>query len=84
MAILEEVPSLPPVIEVVFGIDVLLGTTTISRPLYQMTPLELWELKTQLQNLLEYGFIHPSVSPLLATFLSIRKKVGIMRLCIDY
>lgn len=48
MAILEEVPSLPPVIEVVFGIDVLLGTTTISRPLYQMTPLELWELKTQL------------------------------------
>ena len=49
-----------------------------------MVPLELRELKTQLQELLEQGFIRPSVSPWGASVLFVRKKDGSLRLCIDY
>ena len=48
-----------------------------------MSPLELKELKVQLQDLLERGFIRPSVSPWGAPVLFVRKKDGTMRLCID-
>ncbi|KAK6119791.1 hypothetical protein DH2020_046460 [Rehmannia glutinosa] len=49
-----------------------------------MAPLELKELKTQLQELLDKGFIKPSFSPWGAPVLFVRKKDGTMRLCIDY
>ncbi|KAJ8747041.1 hypothetical protein K2173_011271 [Erythroxylum novogranatense] len=49
-----------------------------------MTPVELKELKTQLQELLDKGFIRPSVSPWGAPVLFVKKKDGTLRLCIDY
>nr|GFC46804.1 putative reverse transcriptase domain-containing protein [Tanacetum cinerariifolium] len=49
-----------------------------------MAPIELKELKDQLQELLERGFIRPSVSPWCAPVLFVKKKDGSMRLCIDY
>jgi hypothetical protein len=49
-----------------------------------MAPLELKELKDQLQELLDRGFIRPSVSPWGAPVLFVKKKDGSMRLCIDY
>ena len=49
-----------------------------------MTLVELKELKLQLQELLEKGFIHPSVSPWGALMLFIKKKDGTLRLCVDY
>ncbi|KAL0544078.1 hypothetical protein IC582_019189 [Cucumis melo] len=49
-----------------------------------MTPAELKELKVQLQELLDKGFIRPSVSPWGAPVLFVKKKDGSMRLCIDY
>ena len=49
-----------------------------------MTPLEMSEFKTQLQALLDKGYIMPSASPLGATVLFVNKKDGSMRLCIDY
>ncbi|KAD2392822.1 hypothetical protein E3N88_39799 [Mikania micrantha] len=52
--------------------------------LYRMAPLELKELKEQLQELLELGFIRPSVSPWGAPVLFVKKKDTTMRLCIDY
>ncbi|GJR11209.1 putative reverse transcriptase domain-containing protein [Tanacetum coccineum] len=51
---------------------------------YRMAPIELKELKDQLQELLERGFIRPSVSPWGAPVLFVKKKDGSMRLCIDY
>ena len=42
------------------------------------------ELKTQLQELLEKGFIRPSTSPWGAPALFVKKKEGTLRLCIDY
>nr|GFD46451.1 putative mitochondrial protein [Tanacetum cinerariifolium] len=49
-----------------------------------MAPVELKELKEQLQEMLENGFIRPSVTPWGAPVLFVKKKDGSMRLCIDY
>ena len=49
-----------------------------------MAPAELRELKAQLQELLDKGFIRPSVSPWGAPVLFVKKKDGSMQLCIDY
>ena len=49
-----------------------------------MTLVELKELKLQLQELLEKGFIRPSVSPWGAPVLFVTKKDGTLRLCVDY
>ena len=81
---LEEFPGLPPKREIEFAIDVVLGATPASITPYQMAPMELKELKLQLQELLEKGFIRPSVSPWGAPVLFVKKKDGTLRLCIDY
>ena len=49
-----------------------------------MAPTELEELKAQLQDLLDKGFIRPSTSPWGAPVLFVKKKDGTLRLCIDY
>ncbi|KAL0553878.1 hypothetical protein IC582_007782 [Cucumis melo] len=59
----EEFPGLPPHREVEFAIELESGTVPISRAPYRMAPAELKELKVQLQELLDKGFIRPSVSP---------------------
>ena len=59
----EELPSLPPEREVDLYIEVVLGTTHISKAPYRMAPTELKELKTQLQELLDKGLVRPSVWP---------------------
>ncbi|XP_049405070.1 uncharacterized protein LOC125868479 [Solanum stenotomum] len=68
----EELPGLPPEREVEFGIDLIPGTQPISIPPYRMAPAELRELKEQLKDLLENGFIRPSVSPWSAPVLFVR------------
>ena len=80
----EELLGLPPHKEIEFAIDVVPGATTASITPYRMTPLELKELKLQLQEKLEKGFIQPSVSPWGAPVLFVKKKDGTLRLCIDY
>ena len=57
----DNLPSLPPKREVVFTID-LTRATPISKDSYRATPMELKELKVQLQELLDKGFIRPNVS----------------------
>ena len=78
-----ELHGLPPKREVEFTIELVLGTTPISKAPYRMAPLELKELKTQLQEMLDGGFIRPSVS-LWGALVVIVKKDGTIRLCIDY
>ena len=59
----DDLPGLPLDREGEFAIDLVSSTTPISKPPYRMAPLELEELKKQLQELLDKGFIRPSVSP---------------------
>jgi hypothetical protein len=59
----EDLPGLPPEQDVEFVIELKPGTAPISRRSYRMPPNELAELKIQLQDLLEKGFIQPSSSP---------------------
>ena len=80
----EDLPGLPPDREIEFEIELIPGTAPISKTPYRMAPAELKELKIQLQDLLEKGFIRPSHSPWGAPVLFVRKKDGTMRLCIDY
>ncbi|KAA0036176.1 gag-protease polyprotein [Cucumis melo var. makuwa] len=80
----DELPGLPPPREIDFGIELEPDTAPISRVPYRMAPAELKELKVQLQELLNKGFIRPSVSPWGALVLFVKRKDGSMRLCIDY
>ncbi|XP_077215976.1 uncharacterized protein LOC143850639 [Tasmannia lanceolata] len=80
----EDLTDLPPHREVDFTIDLELGTKPISKAPYRMAPAELKELKEQLSELLEKGFIRPSSSPWGAPVLFVKKKDGSLRLCIDY
>ena len=51
---------------------------------YRMAPIELKELKVQLQELLDKGFVQPSVSSWGAPVLFVKKKDDTLRMCIDY
>jgi len=59
----KEVSWLPPNIEVEFSIDLVPGTGLVSMALYHMAPVELVELKSQIEELLGKHFIRPSTSP---------------------
>ena len=81
---LDDLPGLPPEREIDFPINLVPGTALISLPPYRMAPAELKELKTQLQELVDRGFIRPSISPWGAPVLFVKKRDDTWRLCIDY
>jgi hypothetical protein len=70
--------------DIEFAIELQPGTTPISKRPYRMPPAELAELKKQLQELLDKGFIHPSTLPWGCPALFVKKKDESLRLCIDY
>jgi hypothetical protein len=80
----DELPRMPPDRDIEFTIELQPRTTPISKRPYRMPPAKLAELKKQLQELLEKGFIHPSTSPWGRPALFVKKKDEILRLCIDY
>ena len=49
-----------------------------------MAPAELKEIKAQLTDLLDKGFIRPSISPWGAAILFVKKNDGYLRMCFDY
>ena len=69
----EELPGLAPEREISFEIELMPGTGPISKAPYRMAPAELKELQTQLQELLDKGFIRPSYSPWGAPVLFVKK-----------
>jgi hypothetical protein len=80
----KDLPGLPPKREVEFVIELKPSTAPISRRSYRMPPDELAELKTQLQDLLEKGFIRPSSSPWGCPAIFVKKKDQTLRMCVDY
>jgi hypothetical protein len=75
---------MPPNQDVEFIIELQPGTTPISKRPYKMTPKELAELKIQLNELLDKGYIHPSSSPWGCPAIFVKKKDQFLRLCVDY
>ena len=71
----DELPRLPPHKDVDFVIELHHGTSPISMTPHRMAPVEFQELKVQLQELLNKGFIRPSTSPWSDPVLFTRKKV---------
>ena len=80
----DELPGLPPQRVVDFGIELHPSTLPISMTPHRMAPVELQELRVQLHELLDKGFIRPSTSPWGALVLFAKKKGKTLRLCIDY
>ena len=80
----DELPGLPPHRNVDFGIELHPGTSPISLTPHRMAPVELQELRVQLQELLNKGFIRLSTSPWGAPIPFAKKKDRTLRLCIDY
>jgi hypothetical protein len=79
-----DLPGMPPDRDIEFVIELQPGTTPISKRAYRMPPKELAEIKTQLQELLDKGFIRMSSSPWGCPALFVKKKDGSLRLCVDY
>jgi hypothetical protein len=70
----DELPGMPPDRDIEFAIELQPGTAPISKRPYRMPPAELAELKKQLQELLDKGFIRPSTSPWGCLALFVKKK----------
>jgi hypothetical protein len=79
----EELLGMPPDREVEFVIDLLPETAPISIRPY-MTSVELKELKKQLMELQEAGYICLNSSPCGALILIVQKKEGSQGMCVDY
>jgi hypothetical protein len=81
---LDDFPGMPPDRDIEFVIELQPGTAPISKRPYHMPPNELAELKIQLQDLLDKGYIRPSASPWGCPALFVKKKDNSLRLCVDY
>ena len=75
-----EIPELTPHREVHFSIVLVLGATPAFKAPYRMSTPELVELKLQLKEMLDKGYIRPSVSPWGTPMLFVKNKHGTLRL----
>jgi hypothetical protein len=80
----KELLGMPSECKVEFSIELIPGTTPISKRAYRVSGPELVELKKQIDELLEKRYIRPSTSPWAAPVLFVEKKDGTKRMCIDY
>jgi hypothetical protein len=75
---------MPPERAIEFKIELQPGTAPIAQAPYKMSPVEMRELKIQLQDLLDKGYICPNTSPWGCLALFVEKKDKELRLCVDY
>jgi hypothetical protein len=80
----DDLLGMPPERAIEFKIELQPGTTPIAKSLYRMTPVKLAELKLQLKDLLDKGYIHPSSSPWGCPALFVKNKDETLHLCVDY
>jgi hypothetical protein len=77
----EELPGMPPDREIEFVIELVPDIAPFFKRPYRMAANQLAELKEQLQELLDKGYIHPSASPWGAPLISVPKKM-VLRECV--
>lgn len=80
----EELPGMPLDRDIEFLIELLPGTGLISKRPYRMPAQDLEEIKKQIKELLDKGFIRPSSSPWGSPVLLVEKKDGSLRIVVDY
>ena len=80
----KDFPRVPPERQVEFRNNLVPGAAPITKAPNRLAPPEKQELSTQLQGLLDKGFIRPTCSPWGAPILFVKKKDGSHRMCIDY
>ena len=80
----EELPGMPPDRDIEFLIELLPGTGPISKRPYRTPAKDLEEIKKQIKELLDKGYIRPSLSPWGSPVLLVEKKDGSLRMVVDY
>jgi hypothetical protein len=80
----DELPGMSPNRDIEFLIELLPGTAPIAKRPYRIGVDKLEELKKQIKELQEKGFIRPSSSPWGAPVIFVDKKDGTRRMCVDY
>jgi hypothetical protein len=80
----DDLSGMPPERVIKFKIELQPGTAPIAKALYKMSPVELKELKIQLQGFLDKVYIRPSTSPWGCSMLFVEKKDKQLHLCVDY
>src|SRR6266542_5984293 len=76
-------PGLPPVRGIEHKIDLIPGASLPNRAAYRTNPEETKEIQRQVQDLLDRGYIHESLSPCSVPVLLVPKKDGTWRMCVD-
>jgi hypothetical protein len=79
-----DLSGMPPEKDIEFKIKLQPSTAPVAKSLYKMTRDELVELKIQLKDLLDKGYIRPSSSSWGCSVLFVKKKDETLRLCVDY
>ena len=74
--VFHDILGLPPKREIDFYIELVPGTLLISKTPYRMASNKILELKRQVQELEDLGFVRPSTSPWGARVLFVKKKDG--------
>nr|AAM00956.1 Putative polyprotein [Oryza sativa Japonica Group] len=80
----DDLPGMPPKRDIEFRIDLVPGTTPIHKRPYRMAANELAEVKRQVDDLLQKGYIRPSSSPWGAPVIFVEKKDHTQRMFVDY
>jgi hypothetical protein len=80
----DDLAGMPPERATEFKIELQPSTTLIAKALYNMSHVELKELKIKLQGLLDKGYIHPSIPPWGCSALFVEKKDKELHICVDY
>ena len=78
-------PAFPPERAITHKIELIPGAKLPNKAAYRMSQPELEELRRQLDDLLEKGYIQPSVSPHASPVILVRKPGSTaLRMCVDY
>src|SRR5512140_1953942 len=80
----EELPGMPPDRDIDFLNEIFPSTGPISKRPYMMPAKDLEEIKKQIKELLDKGYICPSSSPWGSPVLLVEKKDGSLRMVVDY
>ena len=76
-------PGLPAMRGIEHQIDLIPGATLPNRVAYRTNPEETKEIQRQVQDLLDHGYVHESLSPCAIPILLVPKKDGTWRMCVD-